>query len=58
MSVSLYCRCVCLCCYLDSTCKWYHMVFVFLTFFTQCDSLFKSIHVAANDVISFFLIAE
>ena len=34
------------------------MVFVFLTFFTQCDSLFKSIHVAANDVISFFLIAE
>ena len=41
---------------LNSTCKWYYMVFVFfcLTYFTRHNTS-KSIHAVANSTISFFL---
>ena len=57
MSVSLFlfCRYAYLCCILDSTCKWYNMefVFLFLMSFSMINS--RSIHVAANGIISLFL---
>ena len=31
---------------------------LYLTFFTQYDTEWRSIHVAANDIVSFFLRAE
>ena len=57
MSVSLFlfCRYAYLCCILDFACKWYNMEFVclFLMSFSMTNS--KSIHVAANGIISLFL---
>ena len=41
---------------LDSTCKWYHMVFAFSFWLTSLSMRISScIHVAANGIISFFL---
>ena len=62
MSVSLFLfhRQADLCHMLDSTYKWYHIVFVFLflTYFTQYDNL-SCINVAANGIIlSFFMAVQ
>ena len=56
MSVSLFCRQIHLCCILDPTYKWYHMVpvFLFLTYFISM-IISRCIHVDANGSISFFL---
>ena len=45
---------------LDSTYKWYHMVFVFLflTWTSFSMIIFRSIHVAANGIISFSCLAK
>ena len=53
-SVSLW-RWVHLCHTLDSTRKWYHMVFVFLFLTSPHMIISRSIHVAENGIISFFL---
>ena len=55
--------------FLDSTCKWYHMIFVFLclTYFTSCDNLrvhpccckwhfvgiIKSVHIVSGCILVF-----
>ena len=41
--------------FLDSTYKWYHMIFVFLLLTSLSMIISRSIYVAANDIISFFL---
>ena len=38
----------------DSTCRWYHMVFVFLWLTSLGMIISRSIHVAANGIICFF----
>ena len=56
VSLFLFHRYVHLCCILDSTGKWYHTVFVFLFWHTSFSMIiFRSIHVAENDIISLFL---
>ena len=58
-SVSMWvCFCFvdCLCLILDSTYKWCHTVFVWLTWL--CKIISSCMHVAANDSVSFFLRAE
>ena len=42
--------------FLDCTCKWYHVAFVFLWFTSLSIILSKSIHVVANGKISFFFL--
>ena len=49
----LFCRYVHLCLILDSTYKWYHMVFVFF-WLTLLGMISISFHVAINGIISFF----
>ena len=44
-----------LCFILDSTYKWYHMVFVFLFLPSLSTLISMSVHVAENGIISFFL---
>ena len=45
--------------FLDSTDKWYIIfVFLFLTYFTFCMTVSGSIHVFADDTISFIFMAE
>ena len=41
--------------FLDSTCKWYHMLLVFLWLPSLSKISSRSFHVAANGIISFFL---
>ena len=41
--------------FLDSTYKWYHMVFLFLWLTSLSLTISRSIHVAANGIILFFL---
>ena len=54
VSLFLFHKYVHLCCI--STCKWYHTVFVFLFWHTSFSMIiFRSIHVAENDIISLFL---
>ena len=55
MSLFLFCRKVHLCHILDSRCKRYHMVFVFLFLTSLSMRVSSSIHVKANDIILFFL---
>ena len=45
-------------CFLHSTCKWNHTVFVFVWLISLSTILCRSIHVVANGKISFFFIAE
>ena len=40
--------------FLDSTCKWYHMIFVFVWLISLNMIISRSIHVAADSIISFF----
>ena len=44
--------------FLDSTYKWYHMTFIFLCLSSLNMIISRSIHVTANDIISFFFTAE
>ena len=58
MSVFLFCTWIHLYYFLYSTCKWYHIIF-FSLFLTSLSMIFSSaIHIAANDIISFFLMAK
>ena len=62
MTVELFlfvCKFICIIFFLDSTDKQYHVVFVFLllTYFTKY-IISRSIHIAANGIILFFLLAE
>ena len=43
---------------LDSTYKWYHMLFVFIWLTSFSMIIFMSIHVTTNGIISFFFMAE
>ena len=43
---------------LDSKYKRYHMIFVFLWLTSLSLTTFRGIYVAANDIISFFFMAE
>ena len=54
VSLSLFHRYVDLYCILDSTYKWYHIVFVFLFLTSLSMVISRSIHVAVNGIISFF----
>ena len=53
-SLFLFCRYVCFCSILDSTYKWYHLIFVSLKYFTYSLVIPRSIHIAVNGIISFF----
>ena len=44
--------------FLDSAYKWYHMIFVFVWLTSLSMIISGSIHVAANGIISFYLMAE
>ena len=57
LSLSLFCLFAHLLCFLNSTYEWKHMVFVllWLIYFVWHNS---SIHISANDKISFFFMAE
>ena len=44
--------------FLDSTYKWYHMVFVFVWLTSLSVGISRSIYVVANDMISFLFMAE
>ena len=46
---------ICILFYLDSTYKWYHMMFVFHCLTSLSTIISRSIHVVANGIISFFL---
>ena len=48
------CKYIHLCRILDSTCKWYLIVLVFLWFTSLNMTISRSIHVAANGIILFF----
>ena len=54
----LFHRYVDLCHILGSMYKWYHMVFVFPFLVYLSMIIFRSIHVVANGIISFFLVNE
>ena len=43
--------------FLDSTYKWYHMIFVFLCLTDLSMTLSRSLHIAANGIISLFVMA-
>ena len=59
VSPFLFLRYVHLCHILDSICKWYHMGFLFLFLtYSLSMTISRSIHDAANGIISFFLMAE
>ena len=55
INMFLFHRYVHLCHILDSTCKWYHTVFVFLFLASFNMIISRSIHVAANGIILFLL---
>ena len=45
--------------YLDSTCKCYHVAFALIfLIYSFCIMISRSIHIAANGIISFLLMAE
>ena len=52
--VSLFCKFICII-FFDSTYKWYDMIFVFLCLTSLSMMISRSIHVATNGIISFFL---
>ena len=49
---------ICIIIFLDSTYKWYHMIFVFAWLTSHNMIISRSIHIAANGIISFFFMAE
>ena len=55
-SLFLMCKQVHLCHILDSTYKWYHMLFVFLFWLTELTIILRSIHVTANGNVLFFFL--
>ena len=44
--------------FFDAIYKWYYMIFYFFCLTSFNMTVSRSIHVAANDIISFFLVAE
>ena len=56
VSLFMFCKWLHLYLFVDSTYKWYHMMFVFLCLIASLSmKISKSIHVAANDIIYSFL---